>query len=368
MTKDWLDRSLINQHSLDMRQFIDFRESTLPNGMRIIDAYNSSGLTFTILPDRGMDIWTAHYNGMPLTWISPGSPHPPDYGASWQRQFNGGLLTTCGLTHVGPTEADSITGEQRDLHGKYTRLRMPTSNRIARENWSHNKYLHWFRSEGAQSTLFGEQLSVNRAYRMELGKPTIHIDTRVTNIGDQPTPFMLLYHCNVGYPLVREGTELLVASDVYPRDEDAQAGIETWQAYDGASVGYPEQVFFHHVKQDISQMAQAALLNQDIGLKFAWQADSLPYLTQWKNTRQGIYVCGIEPGNCIPEGQNAARDSGRLVMLQPNETQSFVLTIEVLDGAEAVQQCRANIERLQIDGIPVENCNLAGYERYDKQE
>lgn len=56
MTNDWLNKDLIEQHSLDMRQFIDFRESTLPNGMRIIDAHNSSGLHFTILPDRGTDV------------------------------------------------------------------------------------------------------------------------------------------------------------------------------------------------------------------------------------------------------------------------------------------------------------------------
>ena len=45
----------IEQHSLDMRQFIDFRQSTLANGTRLIEAYNSSGLQFSVLPDRGLD-------------------------------------------------------------------------------------------------------------------------------------------------------------------------------------------------------------------------------------------------------------------------------------------------------------------------
>jgi hypothetical protein len=60
--------------------------------MRIVEAYNSSGLTFTILPDRGLDIWQASYNGRPLTWIAlaPGSPYQPDMGQEWLRQFNGG--------------------------------------------------------------------------------------------------------------------------------------------------------------------------------------------------------------------------------------------------------------------------------------
>ena len=99
-------REALQNHSVDMRQFVDFRESTLPSGARIVEAYNASGLAFTLLPDRAMDIWTATYKGLPLTWVSQGSPHAPDFGSAWLRQFNGGLLTTCGLNHAGQPEKD----------------------------------------------------------------------------------------------------------------------------------------------------------------------------------------------------------------------------------------------------------------------
>jgi hypothetical protein len=359
VNNDWLKRELIEKHSLDTRQFMDFRESTLANGSRIIEAYNSSGLTLTLLPDRGMDIWTAHYNGMPLTWIAPGSPHPPEYGKDWLSMFNGGLLTTCGLTHVGPAE------DGRDIHGNFS---------CQRAQIKINEYVNdmdgfpvmELRAEINQSQLFGEQIHVNRGYTLELGQPKIRLADYITNKGDVPVPFMIMYHCNLGYPLVREGTELVVASDVYPRDAVAQAGINIWQHYEAASVSYPEQVFFHHVKKAKPNSTLAAVLNDNIGLKFDWSSSSMPYLTQWKNTRQGIYVCGIEPGNCIPEGQNAARASGRLVMLQPGESHYSWLTLEILDGAEAVQKCRDEIESLKTDGTLVAGCNLAGYERYKR--
>jgi len=350
---DWLDDDLMDKHSLDMRQFMDFRESRLPNGMRIIEAYNSSGLTFTLLPDRGMDIWSAQYKGMPLTWLAPGSPHPPDYGASWLRIFNGGLLATCGLTHVGPPE------DGRDIHGNYTRLQ---AHHIAQTGFENRALI--LAGSVVQSQLFSEQLQLKRRYSMRLGQPIIEIRDQVSNIGDQPAPFMLLYHCNLGYPLIREGTELIVASDVYPRDDEAQAGVETWNRYTAAAPDYAEQVFFHRVKQEHNQ-TRAALLNEDMGLKFAWDTDQLPYLTQWKNTRQGIYICGIEPGNCLPEGQNAARESGRLLMLQPGETHDFSLTLSVLDGADALQQCRQEIQQLQANGRLVANSNFSGYTKYE---
>ena len=72
-----MTRATLEQHSIDLRQFIDFRHATLSNGMRVIDAHNSSGLTLILLPDRGLDIWAASYNGRPLTWISQARPiHP----------------------------------------------------------------------------------------------------------------------------------------------------------------------------------------------------------------------------------------------------------------------------------------------------
>ena len=64
-----LSRNALARYSVDLRQFIDFRQSTLTNGLRLVGAYNSSGLTFTLLPDRGLDIWSASSTGCRL----PGS-------------------------------------------------------------------------------------------------------------------------------------------------------------------------------------------------------------------------------------------------------------------------------------------------------
>ncbi|MDX1994055.1 MAG: aldose 1-epimerase family protein [bacterium] len=354
----------LTKHSVDTRQFIDFRLSTLPTGMRIIDAHNSSGLHFTLLPDRGLDIWTAHYKGLPLTWISQGSPHPPDYGQSWLRQFNGGLLTTCGLTHVGSPEVDEITGEQRDLHGNFTRLRAEIIENTA--EWDFNGvYQALLRGRLSESCLFGEQLAVERIYWLTLGKPSISICTIVTNRSDVPTPLMLLYHFNLGFPLVQQGTRLTTAGSVYPRDDVARMGLGTWSKYARPTENFAEQVYYHRVSAHRDKggrdVSYAALTHEDFGLQLEWQTDTLPYLTQWKNTRRGMYVSGIEPGNCIPEGQNAARRAGRLQMLAPGETVRFDCNLTVLDGKAAVDEARARIEELKAVGVPVEGCNLTDY-------
>ncbi len=349
------DHDALQKHSLDQRQFFDMRESTLPNGTRIIDAYNASGLHFTLLPDRGMDVWSAHYKGMPLTWLAPGSPFPPDEGQDWRRQFNGGLLTTCGFQHVGQPETDDVTGEYRDLHGRYTRLRAYNTG-ISVEPERLDRY-----GELCETRLFGEQIHTSRSITLPLAEPQFQLNERITNLGDAPTPFMLLYHVNVGYPLMRAGTELLTPHErVLPYDDRARADLKTWNKYDAATAGYAQQVFIHHLKADPAGMTEIALINDDIGLSLQFDVAHLPYFTQWKNTRQGIYVCGIEPGNCIPEGQNTARKHGRLVTLQPGESVFKTLMIRVLDGEDAIQAARARIAALQRDGTPAAGFNANG--------
>ncbi len=345
-------REQIERYSLDMRQFIDFRSSTLPGGLRQIEAYNGSGLTFTLLPDRGLDIWTAHYNGLPLTWISQDSPHAPDYGASWVRLFNGGLLVTCGMTYIGHGEVDDISGKENEIHGHYTRLRADDI-RITR-GWQGERYVVELTGTIVEAEVFGAQLRMTRTYRLTLGEPTVELFDTVVNAGDQDSVCMLMYHCNLGYPLVGDGARLLTAHErVVPTTDDARGGIARWDEYDEPTPGYPEQVFFHQLKADAESRTEVALVRGDLGLSWAWDTRQMPYLTQWKNTRSKLYVCGVEPSTSLPEGLNRPRKAGRLAMLKPGAALDTALKLAVLDGAKAIDAAAKRIDRIQQTGIVV---------------
>lgn len=354
-----LSKETLAQHSSDMRQFIDWRPAVLDNGMRVLDGYNSSGLTLTLLPDRGLDIWLAAHNGRPLTWISQGAPHATDFGAGWLRLFNGGLLVTCGLRHVGPPETDARSGQFRDLHGDYSLLR--AYNVSVQRGWQQDRFVAEVTGEVAEGALFGEQLHLVRTVRLALGEPTVEIIDVVENRDDAPAPFMLLHHFNFGYPLVQEGVELQVAgSAIVPRDLTAAAALHDWPHYHHATSRHLEEVFFHHVVVDAERQAQAILGSPTFGLLLQWDTTHEPYLTQWKNYRMGSYVCGVEPGNCVPEGQNRASRSGRLAQLAPGARHTFHNRLTVLDGAEAVSTARAHLDALRAHGQPVA-IDLADY-------
>ena len=353
-----LSRRMVEDYSVDLRQFIDFRQATLANGMRIVEAYNSSGLTFTLLPDRGLDIWTASCDGRPLTWISQNSPHPPDVGANWLRQFNGGLLVTCGLRHVGQAETDDRTGEVRDLHGDYTRLRAGELSTAG--HWEGDHYVLALTGTVAEGSFFGDQLRMTRTVRLVLGDPRLEVEDQVTNVGDAPTPLMHLHHINFGYPLVHPGVEMLSPTvAAYPMNITAANALARRTLYDGATAQRPEEVYFHHVRA-ADGMAAVALVGADFGVLVEWDATQAPYLTQWKNFRRTIYLNGIEPGNCLPEGQNRARQQGRLTMLAPGDARTFRTRIGVLRDAAAIASAREQIAALTATGMPV-SIDLSDY-------
>jgi hypothetical protein len=65
----------------------------------------------------------------------------------------------------------------------------------------------------------------------------------------------------------------------------------------------------------------------------------LPWLNNWQHWGKGEYVTGLEPGTNPPIGQAKARAQQQLIFLQPGETRSYSLELEVLDQ-------KASIERL----------------------
>jgi hypothetical protein len=346
-----LSRAALEAHAVEMDQFAGIRRVELEHGEPLLHVWNAAGLTLDLLPNRALDLGRVAWRGRPLTWLSRNAPHAADAGADWLERFNGGLLATCGLRHAGPAEVDPESGERRALHGDVGRLRAARIG--ARQGWEGDRY--WLRAWGeiAEAALFGPQLVLRREVAVPLDEATIEIHDRVENVGDAPQPLMVLYHANVGYPLVREGAELTVSGGTpTPRDHAARAGLPDWQRWGPPEPGRPEEVFFHRPAADEHDWTGVVLGSEALAVELAWDARSAPWLTQWKNTQRGIYVSGIEPGNCLPEGQNRARAQGRLDMLEPGEAREFALRFRVLEGA-AVAAARRGVERLAEAGRPI---------------
>ena len=175
-------------------------------GVRTAQVRTGSGLEFTILLDRGMDVGPAHYRGLPLAWISPaGFAHPAYFdrvGTGWFRTFGGGLLTGCGLTYLGSPGEDD--GEALGLHGLLSHL--PAQHIRIGEDWKSDECVLWVEGEMRQARPFGENLRLRRRISAELGGSRLMILDSAENLGSSTSPLMILYHINLGFPFLDESS------------------------------------------------------------------------------------------------------------------------------------------------------------------
>jgi hypothetical protein len=323
----------------DTSQLFGVRKSVLDDGagrgMRIIDVYTATGLKFTVLPDRGMDIGVCTYKGIPISFVSKTgyvSPYLYDHrGNGFLRSFTAGLLTTCGYTHVGPPCEDG--GEQLGLHGRATSL--PADEVCAEGTWIDNEYKMVISGKTREAAVFGENIRMHRTITVNAGESKIVLRDVFENLGFEAQPIHMLYHCNFGWPIVSEHTMLETSecNSVEPRDDNAALGIEQSREFDPPIHAYKEQCFFYDMICDSTGRVYASLCNKEIGItmKLSFYKEQLPYFTQWKQMGEGDYVCGLEPGTGYPEGRVSARDNGRVYMLKPGEKKENILEIEVLE-------------------------------------
>jgi hypothetical protein len=303
-------------------------------GARMFQVHTGSGLTFRVLADRALDISACRFNDIPLSWTSStGEVHPAYYEPEdirWLRSFPGGLLTTCGLDHFGAPSEDE--GQHFGIHGRISNT--PAQQVSYRAYWDGDEYRLEISGQMRQSRLYGENLVLYRRITTALGSAHIRLDDTVTNEGFNRQPHMILYHCNLGFPLISENTELrLDPVESIPRDPDAEAGFATWRQFQKPTPDYREQVFRHRLRAGDDGWAAVEIANADLdfGLRIRYDANALPHLVHWKQMGQGAYVLGVEPANSSGiKGRAEARASGDLPLLEPGESRSYSLMFEIM--------------------------------------
>ncbi len=297
------------------------------DGMRMLYVRNGNGLEFWVSVDRCADISRLSLKGCNYGYFSPCGYVSPKYydnkGAGFLKSFTAGFFTTCGLTAVGSPCVDN--GEELPLHG--------TISNTPCENIS-----HWISSDGIHikaiirdAAIFSHQLILEREYIVSLSKNEIILNDTVKNIGSADTPFEILYHCNMGYPLLDENSKITIpSSKITTRNEHAKTGLSDCLNVEKPQNGYEEMCFYH----TLSGEPEVSIFNPTInkGLKMSYNADQLKYFTQWKMMGEYDYVMGLEPGNCLPDGRDVMRENGILEYLKSGEEKTFSLKFEAFEG------------------------------------
>ena len=160
---------------------------------------------------------------------------------------------------------------------------------------------------------------------------------------------MLLYHINIGYPLLDAGTELLAPTrSVVPRDEAAAGHEDRWNVMDAPKDNEPEYVFIHDLAHTKDGRGVVCVINEELGLglKIGFTQKHLPYFMEWKSIASGDYVLGLEPANSSVYGRPFHEERGDLHRLAPFAKEKNVLTFTVLEGAAELEAARAEIQAM----------------------
>jgi len=318
-------------------------------GMRGIDVWTGSGLEFSVLPDRCLDILSARLAGRPIAWESAVGPVAParydPEGFRWLRSFGGGLLTTCGLRHFGAPDAED--GEAWGLHGRASNL---SADRVAVScGWDEESYRIAVRGRVDEAEVFRPTLRLERTIETALGSRRIDVRDRVTNLGHSTSSAMLLYHVNLGWPLVSEESRLLVAYEsIRGVTEEAQAAVDRHRTFQPPTEGFSEHTYELEPKRYADGTCRAALVNPGLGdglaVSLTWSKDALPYMAEWKMMGEGTYVVGVEPMTCPFPPRQGLRERGLMPELEPGQARDSGLVIGVHCGQDELERVARWVE------------------------
>jgi hypothetical protein len=347
-------------------------------GRGINVTYVDNGLMeIAVLPERGMGIWKLHHRGIgtDIGWQSPvREPVHPSLvnlesrnGLGWLDGFNE-LLCRCGLSSNGPPGNDpgarSPIESALTLHGRIANLPAseirPFTRQTHQRKRKHPDIPDEIGVEGIvrESVLFGPQLQMTSSISSRMRSNEVVIEDVVENLGSTPTELQLLYHINLGRPLLGEGASLHVpAANVVPRDARAAEGIDEWSTCLGPTPGYAEQAYYFDPLADSAGNTVALLRSPEgaPGMAVRFRTEHLPRFVVWKCTQPESdgYVVGLEPATNYPNFKAYEREQGRVISLGPGERYSSVVTLVVLTNAAEVKAVEDEIRGIQGDREPV---------------
>lgn len=286
------------------------------NGSVVYRVATGGCLQYEVLADNGMDLGSVTYRGYNLTFLGKsGLVAPTGYlplGIEFNHTFNGGLCYTCGLMNVGDPCEDE--GELHPLHGRF---HFQSADQLS--GFVDNDMIT-VSGRVREGTLFGENLEVHRSIFSPVGSSEIILRDTIINHRDTAQPFMLLYHCNFGYPFLSPALSIIPPKSVQiaPVDTFSQQQIEHCLNIIEPESERPEEVYAYDLdRTEKTACIQLENSELNIGVEMRWNTDVLPIMMQWRSMRCGDYVMGIEPSANYVYGRKRARQENTLSCIPP---------------------------------------------------
>ncbi len=317
----------MNKHIGHEQQIYELTEVRLVggkgDGMRMLLVKNATGLEFMVSLDRAGDIVKLSLKGDNFGYFAPCGYVAPTYydnvGLGFLKSFTAGFFTTCGL---------KVTGRQHDEEGNELPLHGNISNTPCEkvQYYTENDEIH-IKVTVRDAALFGDKLLLEREYVCPLYENVIYMNDKIINIGAKKTPIQVLYHCNMGYPLLSENAEIKIpSSKIIPRNEYSATGVDKALTVEEPQADYEEMCFYY----EVSGKPTVSIYNKDIkkGMNMTFDTSELKYFMQWKMMGEYDYAMGLEPCNVPLEDVGVLKERGLQEFLEPDGVKEHHIKFE----------------------------------------
>ena len=246
-------------------------------GLDVIDCDNGN-LRFLLNVSKACDVMQLYHKGQNVSFVSKNGFTKRE--TPFLQRFEGGMLYTCGLDSVGGRDGYELHGSFHNTPAQILRAECD-ENGITVEALIRN------------TALFGQNLVMKRTVTAAIGGDSITVQDTLVNEGFCDAAYCLLYHINVGYPMLDEGAK--IEADVQkcvPRTPWSQQNED--KAF---SVIAPQAVTEETCYFLTLGAPKAALVNEKLGKKLTvtYSGETLPHFVEWNSAVSGDYAVGLEP-------------------------------------------------------------------------
>ena len=272
----------------NFQQVASIRRYTLSEGrekgLDVLDCDNGK-IRFLLNVSKACDIMQLYHEGQNISFISKNGFTKRE--TPFLRRFEGGMLYTCGLDSVGGRDGFELHGTLHNIPAEIIRAEC-NENGITVEAIIRD------------TALFGKNLVLKRKIFTAIGGDSVTLEDTLVNEGYKTEEYCLLYHINVGYPMLDDGVKVIADVESYtPRTAWAKQNEATMYEMNASTPNQEETCYFLNLKKP-----EITLVNGKIGKEFtvSYSGDTLPCFVEWKSMASGDYALGLEP--CTTELDN----------------------------------------------------------------
>ena len=265
----------------NFQQVASIRRYTLSEGrekgLDVLDCDNGK-IRFLLNVSKACDIMQLYHEGQNISFIAKNGFTKRE--TLFLRRFEGGMLYTCGLDSVGGREGYELHGTLHNIPAEIIRAEC-NENGITVEAIIRD------------TVLFGKNLVMKRKIFTEIGGDSVTLEDTLINEGYKAEEYCLLYHINVGYPMLDDGAKVIANVESYtPRTAWAKQNEATMYEINASTPNQEETCYFLNLKKP-----EITLVNEKNGKEFtvSYSGDTLTHFVEWKSMASGDYALGLEP-------------------------------------------------------------------------